>query len=89
LKQPSVILLIVLIINIFGFILVAIDKNKARKNQWRISEKTFFIISAFGGGPGVYAGLFVFRHKTRHMSFMAGIPLIIVLQLALLYYFLR
>jgi len=83
-----VILFAVLVINVFGFVLVGIDKYKAKKHRWRIPEKTFFIISILGGSPGVYIGLFTFKHKTRHISFIVGIPLIIALQLALLYYFL-
>jgi len=75
-----------LLINLFGFILVAIDKRRARKGMWRIPEKNFFIISALGGFPGVYSGLFIFRHKTRHIKFNIGLPLIFVAQLIILYY---
>lgn len=71
--------------NLFGFIMVAVDKRRAIKNKWRVPEKNFFIISFFGGFPGVYLGLFVFKHKTRHIKFMVGLPLIFVVQLIIIF----
>jgi uncharacterized membrane protein YsdA (DUF1294 family) len=82
-------LTIFLLINITGFITVAMDKHKARKRHWRIPERTFFLISLVGGAPGVYLGLLLFRHKTRHWYFMLGIPFIFVLQLFLIYFLLQ
>jgi len=70
-----------------GFIVVGADKKKARKRLWRIPEKTFFFLSLLGACPGVYLGLLLFRHKTRHWYFMWGIPAIFFIQLAALYYF--
>ncbi|MDP4094001.1 MAG: DUF1294 domain-containing protein [Bacillota bacterium] len=75
------------VLNLTGFITVGVDKRKARKREWRIRERTFFIISLIGGCPGVYSGLLFFRHKTRHWYFMIGIPAIFILQLILLFYF--
>jgi len=80
---------VLVLINIAGFITTALDKYKARKGLWRISERTFFIIAAFGGCPGIYTALLLFRHKTRHLSFMLGIPAIFFMQLALIYYLLN
>ena len=76
------------IINIIGFVIVAVDKHKARKRKWRIPEKTFFLICVLGGCPGVYAGLILFSHKTKHWYFMIGIPMIFLLQLLAVCYFL-
>jgi uncharacterized membrane protein YsdA (DUF1294 family) len=76
-----------ILINLFGFILVAVDKRRAKRSKWRISEKSFFLISALGGFPGVYSGLLVFRHKTRHIKFMIGLPLIFAMQLIIIFLF--
>ncbi|WP_265444140.1 DUF1294 domain-containing protein [Acetivibrio straminisolvens] len=69
------------LINLVGFALSGIDKYKAARSLWRIQERTFFWLVLMGGAPGVYLGLLVFRHKTRRMSFMVGIPLIFVFQI--------
>lgn len=67
-----------LMVNVCGFALCGLDKNKARKGQWRVPERRFFIIAFLGGGPGVLAGMYGFRHKTLHRSFTLGIPAIII-----------
>jgi uncharacterized membrane protein YsdA (DUF1294 family) len=69
------------IINLVGFVITGIDKYKASRSLWRIHERTFFWLVLMGGAPGVYLGLLVFRHKTRRMSFMIGIPLIFAFQI--------
>lgn len=75
-------LLIYLIaINIIGFIIMGIDKSKAKRNKWRISEKTIFITALLGGSIGVKLGMKHYRHKTQHKQFVYGIPAIIILQL--------
>jgi len=74
------------LLNAFAFILTGIDKHRSKHNQWRIRESTFFIISAFGGSAGVLMGMYVFRHKTRHPKFVWGIPLILILQVILIYH---
>lgn len=74
------------LLNALAFILIGNDKYKSRHNQWRIREKTFFIVSAFGGSVGVLVGMYFFRHKTRHASFVWGIPIILMLQIAVIYY---
>ncbi|HOJ09436.1 MAG TPA: DUF1294 domain-containing protein [Clostridiales bacterium] len=78
-----------LIINLLGFVAAAADKHRARKKMWRIPEKYFFLISIFGGCPGVYLGFIIFRHKTRHLKFMLGIPLIFLVQAVLIFYVLK
>jgi uncharacterized membrane protein YsdA (DUF1294 family) len=70
-----------LAINILGFVIAAVDKYKARRRRWRIPERTFFILALFCGSAGVYLGLLMFRHKTRHWYFMLGIPAILAAQI--------
>lgn len=77
------------IVNTAAFSLMGIDKSRARRGAWRISEKTLFLFAVLGGSPGAILGMHCFRHKTRHRYFRYGMPLILLLQLALcccLYY---
>lgn len=76
------------IINIIGFLAMGIDKRKAKKNSWRIPEKTLFIITTLGGGIGTVTGMYVFRHKTKKIDFVIGLPAILILEIILLVYFL-
>lgn len=69
-----------LIINALGFLLMLVDKVKARKNKWRIPEKTLMGVSALGGSIGCLVGMYTVRHKTQHPKFTIGIPLILALQ---------
>lgn len=62
-------IIIFFLLNIFLFALMGIDKKKAQKRKWRISEKTLLLLGLFGGGAGGFAGMFFFRHKTRHSYF--------------------
>ena len=73
-------------INILSFFLVLIDKKRAIRHQWRIPERTFFILAFLGGALGVYLGMILFRHKTRHVFFTWGIVLLIVLNAVFIYY---
>ena len=79
-----ILLIFLLLINILGFVIMGIDKRKARNKSFRISEKTFFIVSLLGGSLGTWVGMYLFRHKTRHWYFVAFIPVISVLQIILL-----
>ena len=58
------------IINILGFLIMYIDKQKAKKGKWRIPEKTLFIITGLGGGIGTIAGMYIFRNKTQKVTFV-------------------
>ena len=69
-----------LIINAAGFLLMLVDKWKAKKNRWRIRESTLLIVAALGGSIGSLAGMYLFRHKTQHLKFTLGIPLILAAQ---------
>lgn len=73
-------LLYLLIINAVGFLLMLVDKHKARKNLWRIPERTLLLTAALGGSVGSLLGMYTFRHKTRHLKFTLGIPLILAAQ---------
>ena len=86
-------LIYLLIINALGFILMLIDKHKARKNKWRIPEATLITVAALGGSVGSLLGMYMIRHKTKHPKFTVGIPVILVLQVAaavaIRYFFLK
>ena len=72
-----------LIINIFAFILYGIDKYKAKKHLWRIPEIWLLGVSVVGGSIGALTGMYTFHHKTKHLKFKFGIPVIILLQLSM------
>ena len=74
----------VVIINIVSFIMMGIDKRKAKKRAWRIPEATLFILAAGGGSIGSIAGMYTFRHKTQHRSFTWGMPAILIAQIILI-----
>lgn len=69
-------------VNLIAFFLMFSDKRRAVRHQWRIPEKTFFAFSFFGGAAGALAGMFLFRHKTRHLSFRILLPLCLILNVA-------
>ena len=75
-----------LIINLIGFFAMFIDKQKAKKNKWRIPEKTLFLFALIGGSFGTTLGMNVFHHKTKHWYFKFGMPLILILQIAAFIY---
>lgn len=78
-----------IIINIVSFITIYIDKRKAEAHEWRIPEARLFLLAALFGSIGVFAGMRVFRHKTKHMKFVIGIPCIIIIQVIVVYYLYR
>ncbi len=69
-----------LIINALGFLLMLADKWKAKKNRWRIRESTLMAVAALGGSVGSLLGMYTVRHKTQHLKFTVGIPLILAAQ---------
>lgn len=79
-------LIYLLLINAAGFLLMLIDKWKARHNRWRIPEATLMWVAALGGSVGSLLGMYTVRHKTKHPKFTVGIPLILVVQIALAIY---
>ena len=78
-----------IVVNIIGLALMGIDKEMARRQNWRISGKTLFLTAFIGGSVGALIGMYLFHHKTRHRSFAIGMPLILTLQIiiVLLLYF--
>lgn len=70
-------------VNLIGFFLMGIDKRKAIKHAFRVPEATLFTIALIGGSIGSIAGMYFFRHKTRHWYFVYGMPAILILQIAL------
>lgn len=68
-----------LVINIVGLTVMAVDKKRAAHNEWRIPERTLFLVAILGGALGTTLGMFLFRHKTKHWYFRVGFPLILIL----------
>ena len=71
------------VMNIAGFAAMGIDKQKAKKQVWRIPEKTLFLLSILGGSLGSWAGMYAFRHKTKHWYFIVFMPLIFLIHVVL------
>ena len=74
------------IINALSFLLMLIDKQKAKKKRWRIPERTLLGVSAIGGSFGGLLGMYLLRHKTLHKRFAIGIPLMFIIHLIGLYF---
>ena len=77
-----------LAINALSFILFGLDKYKAKKGKWRISEATLLMMAVIGGSIGAWTGMRLWHHKTMHKKFRYGIPMIIIVQVALAVYLL-
>lgn len=77
----TLILLYLLIVNAAAFLLMLVDKQKAKKKLWRIPESTLLLSAAIGGSIGSLAGMYTFRHKTKHLKFTLGVPAILILQI--------
>ena len=73
----------VLFWSILDYVLMGIDKWKAKRERWRVPEKTFFLVAVLGGSLGAILGMYAFHHKTRHWYFKWGLPAILIAQIAL------
>ncbi len=73
-----------LLVNAIAFVLMLADKQKARKKKWRIPESTLLLFAVLGGSVGALAGMYAFRHKTKHLKFTMGIPVILAVQIVLI-----
>ena len=73
-------LIYLLILNAAGFLLMLIDKKKAQLGRWRIRESTLLTVAVLGGSLGTMMGMRLFRHKTKHLKFSLGVPMILVIQ---------
>lgn len=71
-----------ILINAAGLLIMLIDKQKARRGAWRIPEATLIGVALLGGSIGAMAGMYLFRHKTKHPKFFIGLPLILICQVA-------
>lgn len=77
----KILIVYLLIVNAIGFVLMLVDKIKAKKNLWRIPEATLFLVAVIGGSIGSILGMYTFRHKTKHIKFIVGMPLILAAQI--------
>ena len=75
------------VINVVTFFMYGIDKWKAKKSKWRIREAALLGLAVLGGSIGAWLGMQVWHHKTQHKKFKYGVPAIIIVQLALIVYF--
>lgn len=74
-----------LLINVITFFYFGIDKLKSQLDNRRVRERTLWLLAAIGGSIGALLGMYFFRHKTKKMSFQAGVAMIIVIQILLTY----
>ena len=81
--MKDIIISYLVMMNALGLAVMGLDKKKAISNQWRIPEKTLFLVSAIGGSIGTLLGMYLFRHKTKHWYFVIGMPLILTIHLVL------
>lgn len=77
-----IIVVYLVIMNFIGLAVMGIDKSKAKRYAWRIPEKVLFMTSILGGSIGTWAGMYLFRHKTKHWYFVIGMPAILLVQIA-------
>lgn len=75
----------IVIINLIAFLAMYLDKRKARYGKWRIPEQTLFVLALIGGSIGAIAGMYTFRHKTKKLRFSIGFPVILVMQIILIF----
>ena len=78
--MERMIIIYLLVMNLLGLAVMAVDKNRAKRHAWRIPEKSLFLVSLLGGSVGTWAGMYLFRHKTKHWYFVIGMPLILAVQ---------
>lgn len=74
-----------IIINLIAFLAMYLDKRKSRYGKWRIPEQSLFILALIGGSVGAIIGMYTFRHKTKKYRFSIGFPVILVLQIVLIF----
>lgn len=82
--MTKIVLIVALILNLITFLLYGIDKLKAKKHRWRISEALLLGVAAIGGSLGATFGMWIFRHKTKHWKFRIGIPLFLIVHIAVI-----
>ena len=83
----KIVLIYLFIMNAAGFLVMTADKLFAKANAWRVPERTLLGVAAMGGSIGVWLAMYIVRHKTKHMKFVIGVPLILALQIGFVLYF--
>jgi uncharacterized membrane protein YsdA (DUF1294 family) len=83
----TVLLAVFVLVNIVGIIIMGEDKKRAKKHEYRIREKTLWLVAWVGGAVGTTIGMQFFRHKTKHLSFKIGFPLLAIGEIILFIYF--
>ena len=76
------------VINVVTFFMYGVDKWKAKRSKWRIPEATLLLLAVLGGSIGAWLGMKTWHHKTLHKKFRYGVPIITIVQIALIGYFL-
>lgn len=84
-----ILIIYLIIINIISAVVTIYDKYCAVKKHWRVKESTLLLLSAIGGSVGMYLTMHIIRHKTRHIKFMLGIPVILILQAIIIFFIWR
>jgi uncharacterized membrane protein YsdA (DUF1294 family) len=84
--MANVLLYYLIVINVVTFLVYGIDKWKAKQGSWRISEASLLILAVIGGSIGALLGMKIWHHKTIHMKFKYGLPLILIIQIILIGY---
>lgn len=85
----KVLLIYIFVINIAALAIMGIDKHKAHRHKWRISENSIFVVGLMGGGLGVLLGMNLFHHKTKHLKFTLGIPLVLLVNIVIFGYLMQ
>ena len=83
----KIVLIYLFIMNAAGFLVMTADKLFAKANAWRVPERTLLGVAGMGGSIGVWLAMYIVRHKTKHMKFVIGVPLILALQIGFVLYF--
>ena len=78
------IIIYLVIINIFTFFIMWLDKRKAKKGKWRIPENTLLFFAVIGGSIGGITGMYIFRHKTQKAKFVIGFPVVLICQILII-----
>lgn len=77
----KILILYFVLINLVAWGLMGVDKHRAQKYEWRIPERTLFVVALLGGSLGAVLGMYLWRHKTKHWYFVIGMPLILAVQI--------
>ncbi|MBM4762510.1 DUF1294 domain-containing protein [Bacillus sp. B15-48] len=86
-STEQIFLIGLLIMNVFGYFLMKVDKQRAKQKEYRVSEKRLWLIAILGGALGMTIGMNRYRHKTKHLQFKLGLPILTILQLSMIVLF--